>query len=40
MNLDLFIGRWRAALGSDERGAWLSSFSQRYLALADSQAFR
>jgi hypothetical protein len=38
--MDLLIGRWRAALGSDERGAWLSSFSQRYLALADSQAFR
>ena len=35
--MDQLVGRWRAALGSDERGAWLSSFSQRYLALADSQ---
>jgi hypothetical protein len=38
--MDQLVERWRAALGADERGAWLSSFRQRYLALADSQASR
>jgi PD-(D/E)XK nuclease superfamily protein len=38
--MDQLVERWRAALGADERGAWLSSFSQRYLALADSESFR
>jgi hypothetical protein len=38
--MDQLVGRWRAALGSDERGAWLTSFNQRYLALADSRTFR
>ncbi|MEO8183597.1 MAG: hypothetical protein ABI895_32600 [Deltaproteobacteria bacterium] len=38
--MDQLVERWRAAFGADERRAWLSSFSQRYLALVDSQAFR
>ncbi len=40
MPMDRLVGRWQAALGGDECGAWLRSFAQRYLSLAESEGFR
>jgi len=39
MPMDQLVGRWRTALGSDDRSSWLRSFEERYLELTKSREF-